>query len=259
MKKTPVVRELQKQLATEYFRVNSRDSKPGTDDLGGRNMLFQKNQGSVHRLFLMEGYNPLRLKHQIVERGKNALDILNVKYAIRVDAASGAMGFALNPTCLPRARMVYDYEIARDDSHALELVRSPSFDHTQKIVLEQEPAIPRCNGCDPVPWKATIVRYGLNEIELDVETGRDGFLVLSEIHYPSWKARIDGREAPLYRADYALRAIPVPAGRHTVVCRYDAASFRTGLTVSLLCALVTSALAALGVVRSRRRLKPAAA
>ena len=238
-RKTPLVRELQEQLRTEFFRVNSRDSKPGTTDLGGRHMLFQKNQGSVDRLFLMEGYNPLRLRHEIAERNRHALDILNVKYAIRIDEPSGRMDLALNPTCLPRARMVYNYRVIAADDSICPTLWSDGFNHGTTVILEQKPSVLPCLSCDSVPWRAAITGYQLNAIDMAVETGREGLLVLSEIHYPCWKASVDGRPAPLYRADYALRAIEVGAGKHTVRCYYDDPLFRKGRNLSLLslCAL----------------------
>jgi hypothetical protein len=253
--KTPVVRELQAQLKSEFFRVNSRDSKPGTTDLGGPNMLFQKNQGSVHRLFLMEGYNPLRLKHQIVERNARALDILNVKYAIGVDPVSKAIGFTLNSTCLPRGRMVYDYRVVADAEKIPEALWSGAVDHRRVVLLEQEPPVAPCASCDSLPSKVEITSYGLNAITLNVTTKHDGLLVLSEIHYPCWKAQVDGRPAPLYRADYALRAIPISAGNHIVRCYYDDATFRRGRSITIVSLLITFALIIPGIVcyyRSRR-------
>jgi len=43
--------------------------------------------------------------------------------------------------------------------------------------------------------------------------------VLSEIDYPGWQVQVDGRPAPVLRADTALRAICLPAGTHSV--RFD--------------------------------------
>jgi hypothetical protein len=247
-----MTRELQDEGRSEYFRINSRDSNPGSKDLGGGHMVFRKNEGSVHRLFLMEGYNPLRLRHELTEREQQVLDILNVKYAIRLDSASGRLGLAPNPGYLPRARMVYRYAVM-PDSDALSTLRNGAFDCVHAILLERQPSIASCAGCDSVPWKASITGYSLNSIETVVETGRDGFLVLSEIHYPCWKATVDGRPAPLYRADYALRAIEVPAGKHVVRCYYDDRAFRTGLIVSLACLAATLAMLALGLAAARKK------
>jgi hypothetical protein len=234
---TSVVKQLQQQLSRELFRINSRDSRPGTTDLGGRNMIFQKNQGSVHGLFLMEGYNPLRLKRQLTDRHPAILDILNVKYFIRVDGQTGRTGFALNETRLPRAWMVYDWVVEPDPDKIIPLIKADSFDHRRTVVLEAEPSLPRA----PAPPDATrqdgtvtVTAYSLNEITLEVETPRPGLCVLSEIQYPAWKASIGPSPCVVHRADYALRAIEVPAGRHLVRCYFDSQSFTRGLYVSLL-------------------------
>jgi hypothetical protein len=253
--KSGVVRQLQQQLEHEFFRINSRSSRPGTTDLGGRHMIFQKNQGSVHKLFLMEGYNPLRLKRQLIDRRKKALDILNVKYAIIVDEQTGRMGFGLNEGYFPRARMVYDYRVIADEETILQAMWNDNFNHAQTVILEQEAGVKKCETCDSVPWKAEITSYNYNEIKIDVTTERDGFLVLSEIHYPCWQASVDGKAATLHRADYALRAIEVPAGSHEVRCYYKSAAFARGAYISIFCLLVTAALC----VYSMRAVKKAKA
>ncbi len=75
-------------------------------------------------------------------------------------------------------------------------------------------------------------------------TGAPGLLMLSEVYYPAWKAYVDGEPAPLYRADHLFRAVPVPAGEHTVELRYESRSLRVGTAISLLTVLALLALAA---------------
>jgi hypothetical protein len=228
-----LVRQLLGLQKKEFFRINSRDSNPGTDDLGGRAMIFQKNQGSVHRLFLMEGYNPLRLRRQLVDRKEKTLDILNVKYAIAAAPGGRGMGLAERRTYLPRASMVYGYEVEPEEEKILERLHAPEFDHTAAVILDREPVGLRpAAGQADTSWSCRITRYGLNMITVDARTGRDGLLLLSEIHYPSWKARIDGEETQVYRADYALRAVVVPEGEHTVEFYFSSDAFRAGALVS---------------------------
>jgi hypothetical protein len=254
--KTPIVKQLQAEMRAEFFRVNSRDSKPGTTDLGGRHLLFEKNQGSVQQLFLIEGYNPLRLRRELAERSPKVLDILNVKYAIQIDEAAKQMGLGFNSTYLPRSRMAYNYVVEPDSDKILSLLHSDNFDHVKSIILEEQPGIQPKALVDSSSWRAAIRHYSLNTIEVDVETPSDGFLVLSEIDYPFWKARVDNAPARIHRADYALRAIEVPAGKHVVTCYCDSASFKKGAMISVIALIGTVILLCAGLMIERKKLTP---
>ena len=61
-----------------------------------------------------------------------------------------------------------------------------------------------------------------------------GRLVLTDSYYPGWRAWVDGRPAPIERADDAFRAVRLPPGEHAVEMRYEPASFRVGMFISLL-------------------------
>ncbi|MGH7356384.1 MAG: YfhO family protein, partial [Candidatus Rokuibacteriota bacterium] len=68
------------------------------------------------------------------------------------------------------------------------------------------------------------------------------YLVVTDTWFPGWRALVDGREAPLWRADYAFRAVWVPAGRHTVEMVFRPRYLGAGLAITGLAALVTVAL-----------------
>lgn len=62
----------------------------------------------------------------------------------------------------------------------------------------------------------------------------DGIMVCSEIYYDEdWKAFIDGKETPYFRANYILRAINVPAGNHVVEFKLESNAFKTFNFISL--------------------------
>ena len=57
-------------------------------------------------------------------------------------------------------------------------------------------------------------------------------MVFSEVYYPGWQATIDGQSAPIARADYILRAMYVPAGKHTIEMRFDPPSIHATETIA---------------------------
>lgn len=65
------------------------------------------------------------------------------------------------------------------------------------------------------------IEYGMSSFRLSTSTSQDTLLVLSEIYYPKWKARIDGGQTDILRANYFYRAIVLPEGNHEVEFYYD--------------------------------------
>jgi hypothetical protein len=105
---------------------------------------------------------------------------------------------------------------------------------------------------------ATITRYDKQQVELDVVLDRPGLVVLADVYYPGWRLTIDGRPAPIYRANRLMRGAAVKAGRYHLVFTYQPDSFRIGAGLSLAGLTV---LVALGAAFRRRpassRLAPA--
>jgi hypothetical protein len=78
-------------------------------------------------------------------------------------------------------------------------------------------------------------------VTIDVDTPGPALLRLADLWYPDWNAYVDGRRTPVLRADYLLRAVAVPAGRHRVEFRFESAAVRNGLLLSLASLLVVLA------------------
>jgi Bacterial membrane protein YfhO len=157
-----------------------------------------------------------------------------------------------NRDALPRAWIVHSAEQATR-TETLKQLKSGSVDPRRTALLERPPpdlAHPDNASAD----RASLTTYEADRIRLRTSTGAPGLLMLSEAYYPAWKAYVDGRPVPLYVADHVLRAVPVPAGEHTVELRYESWSLRVGLAVSLISYL---ALIALAVAGARRRWKSA--
>ena len=84
----------------------------------------------------------------------------------------------------------------------------------------------------------TITGYEPNRLTYDVNTGKGGVLVFSEIYYPGWTATVDGESVELGRVDYVLRAMNVKPGRHEVVLSFFPKSVSTTETFAYLAYVV---------------------
>jgi uncharacterized membrane protein YfhO len=74
----------------------------------------------------------------------------------------------------------------------------------------------------------------VNDFELEVNAFAPSVLVVSQIHYPGWKAYVDGNSVPVKRANYAFPAIFISQGRHHVRFSFEPWTFKAGLSVTVL-------------------------
>jgi hypothetical protein len=183
-----------------------------------------------------------------------ALALLNVRFAsvLHPGWEPGNQSYSLKSAnrWMPRAWVVDRAEVVADEEAALARVAEPGFDFMGSVVLESAPALSLA-GSGRAPGTARARRLDDAVLEIETETVRDGYLVLSEVHYPGWKATVDGRPAPLQRADYVLTALPLPAGRHRVLYTYAPASVRAGAALTAVTAL-SLAVVAVRSARARR-------
>lgn len=136
-------------------------------------------------------------------------------------------------SALPRAFMVYDWEIINGDEEIINALLEPNFLMDSKIILEEQVPLKRLvgNRADVVS-EVEYSKYGEQENLIKVNTEKDGLLFVSDAHFPGWKAFIDGVETKVYRANFAFRAVGVPAGVHQVRFIYKPKSFFNGLKIS---------------------------
>ncbi|MDI6804368.1 MAG: YfhO family protein [Bacteroidota bacterium] len=234
---------LKKEGEEEFFRINSRQ---------GGNMLLDRNQGMVDRIFLMEGYTPLALQRAftIGSSWEKICDLHNAKFRIQIDEKRQSMGLTESITYLPRAWFVYNYKVTNEDEKIKEFMTQPNFDPAQIVVIEEDIKLPPLQNISRDSWKADIISYKLNSISLDVSTREDGILVLSEIFYPGWKAYIDGTEQNILRANWNLRAVIVAKGQHKIEIRFEPKPLYNGAIISF----ATIGLCAIGIVYSLRKI-----
>ena len=102
----------------------------------------------------------------------------------------------------------------------------------------------------------TIKTYEPNQLTYEVNSGKGGVVVFSEIYYPGWTATIDGEPAELGRVDYILRALNVKPGKHEVVLSFFPKSVDTTETIAYLAyGILILVLAGAAFMAYRRRQK----
>ncbi|HUV87928.1 MAG TPA: YfhO family protein [bacterium] len=153
-----------------------------------------------------------------------------------------------NVLAAPRARAVTGYLLAEDDDAALELMRGDGFEPAREAVLAAAP-----EGFEPAETPgAPVLLERRTPLAFRCRLEGPSLLLLDELFYPGWEAKVDGRPAKIYRANVISRAVVVPPGRHTVAFDYRPKYFYVGLAISLLAWV--AALAGI-TVQTLRRLK----
>ncbi len=141
-----------------------------------------------------------------------------------------------------------------DLDEAFGRMSSPGFDPRRTAPVEGPVSgIPVLRTAPPGPARrVTVASFAPHAVALDVEAGAPGLLVLSETMMPGWRATVNGAPTPIRVADGVLRAVPVPQGPSAVRFRYEPASYRVGLYLSVL------SLAALAGLVAAQRMQPKA-
>ncbi|MDP3256666.1 hypothetical protein [Bosea sp. (in: a-proteobacteria)] len=120
-----------------------------------------------------------------------------------------------NPRALPRVQFVGGWEMADFDAMK-QSGRWPEVDPLQTVLLEVEPPVATAEGPAQTRADVTVLRYENTEVEVEVTSSVGGFVVLNDIYHPWWRARVDGVETEILKANVLFRAVQVPAGMHRV-------------------------------------------
>lgn len=131
---------------------------------------------------------------------------------------------------LPRAFWTERVIQADDEEAAIRLIQQHNL--SSSAVVEggiKDIAYPGPQGGDGV--EITETRNGHLNIGLNRPTG--GYLVISEVWHPGWRASLDGQEVHLYRTNLALLGLPVPPGQHQLMLEFRPLRWIEGLTASI--------------------------
>jgi hypothetical protein len=146
---------------------------------------------------------------------------------------SGDVKIYENLDALPRATLVHQAIMAADDAAAVAALQQPAFDPRHTVVLTGPDGPEHVTRGRPAPKdSAAIHRYAPEHVTIITNAASPAWLVLADAHYPGWQAKIDGASVDIIPANVLFRAVPVPAGQHTVTFDYIPRTVQIGAIIS---------------------------
>jgi hypothetical protein len=196
---------------------------------------FHKSIGGYHGAKLRR-YQEL-FERQIAKQGANPeiLNMLNAKYILTA-GQDGVPRAQPNPDALGNAWFVNSFRIVPDAD--AEMNALDSLKPKEEAIIDQRFAsiLEGLNIRQDSTDSIRLLSYSPDELVYESHAASEQLAVFSEIYYnvrDEWKVTIDGQETPLMRANYVLRALRVPAGKHTIEFKFDPVSVSVGRTVDL--------------------------
>jgi hypothetical protein len=225
---------------TELIRAND----PAAGYLSGNSRISDVGLLDTTVLDLFR-VNTILSVHDLAGRG----DLVEVLPRSTGDPVPGAMRIYHRPDSMPIARLLPNARIAPDDATALAWLLDPSFDPRTETILAPGTALPAGSslvnlkeGDDADPWTSASVtprRSSASRLDLEVNSTRGGWLVMSEQFAPNWKVNINGQDSTTIRTDHAFRALWIPPGAQLVRTWYEPWSLRIGfLSLLASCSLL---------------------
>jgi hypothetical protein len=89
--------------------------------------------------------------------------------------------------------------------------------------------------------EATLVEDGSTRLTIRAVSDQPAYLLLADTYYPGWVAEVDGQPVDIHRANWAFRAVSLPAGQHEVVFAYQPVSIRIGVAISVMALVIMGA------------------
>ena len=179
--------------------------------------------------------------YQIAKNNIEVLNMLNVKYIIQTDS-TGAAFPVQNPNANGNAWFVKELKIV--NSSDAEMKALDKLDTKNVVVVNQyefgawRKDNPNTNFIKDSSAVINLDLYKPNHLKYTSNNANDGFAVFSEMYYEKgWNAYIDGKESSIYRVNYTLRGLEIPAGKHTIEFKFEPQVIETGSTITLFSSL----------------------
>ena len=168
------------------------------------------------------------------------LSLLNVKYVLTTqniglpgwrEVYRGEINIYQNADVLPRAFVVHAGRPVGSEEEALAAMRQPGFDPRREVVVEGGGTTAEPGQRQPAS-AARVLSYTPTQVRVQADLAEPGYLVLTDAHFPGWRAAWEGQDIPVLRAYSIFRAVQLPAGTQEVVFRYRPDSFFVGAALT---------------------------
>ncbi|WBA41521.1 YfhO family protein [Hymenobacter canadensis] len=197
---------------------------------------FHKSIGGYHGAKLRR-YQDL-IDRQISQNNTQVLSMLNTRYVI-LPGQPGQQGqpsqpeqVQRNPGALGNAWFVNEIQKVQTPDQEIAALSNLSVATAAVVDVAK---FPLAKTSFSAPGSTiTLTDYSPDALKYRATATADAFAVFSEIYYADgWNAYLDGKLVPHVRANYVLRAMPVPAGTHTIEFKFEPTEYAIGNTVSL--------------------------
>lgn len=180
------------------------------------------------------------------ERGLiNVLNMLNTKYIVHGSPTQPEV--QQNPTALGSAWFASTIKWTENANDEILAINSVPVNNT--VILRKDlVANKNINVAADSISKIDLVDYSPMKMTYKSSSKTDQVAVFSEIYYPhGWVATVDGKEVPIEKANYVLRAIPVEKGNHTIVFEFKPQIISTGNTIVIISNIILLIVVAGGI------------
>ncbi len=217
------------------YRVLDLTSDPFSD---ARPSYFHKSLGGYHAAKLMRFQEILENQFNGA-LNEDVLDMFNVRYLITTDPQNQSQRIVRRSTAAGNAWFVDRVSFVKGNAEEMQAISS--FDpHKEAFVNQQyQNEIKAKTSNASTTGEIKLTSYHPDKMQYEYTSANDAFAVFSEVFYDKgWKAYVDGKETPIIRADYILRALQLPAGTHKVEFVFDPESHKLGNVLTLISSIV---------------------
>jgi Bacterial membrane protein YfhO len=172
--------------------------------------------------------------------------------ALLIETAPYTVRLYRNPSVLPRAFVVrtarpFRVSSESEDQAMTRAMIGGGFDPRSEVAVAvgpDDPAVTPGSAGPPLDQRVDVDEYSPQRVRLSVSAHVSCWLFLSDTYYPGWNATVDGVATAVYRANIAGRAVRLGPGTHDIVFAFSPASFRLGVCIALVGAVLLVILSA---------------